>query len=111
MTNLTSGCSSPEPPVFVRELKPADVVKGSNACIDCEVAGTGPFEVTWLKDAKGIKPSTKHGISQMNSIVGLDIHKCDSVDVGEYQCTVANEVGSCTSKTTLSLKGWCQQHP
>ncbi|KAM7407985.1 hypothetical protein PAMA_003630 [Pampus argenteus] len=40
----------------------------------------------------------------MNGTVGLEVHKCDSVDIGEYQCTVANEVGSCTCKTTLSLK-------
>lgn len=94
-----------EPPSFIRELVPTDVVKGSSACLECQVAGTGPFEITWHKDAKELKPSAKHGLSQVNDTVGLDVHKCDAVDVGEYQCTVANEVGSCTCKTTLSLKG------
>lgn len=99
-----------EPPSFVRELAPADVVKGSSACFECQIAGTGPFEITWHKDAKEIKPSAKHGFSQMNGTVALEVHKCDTVDIGEYQCTVANEVGSCTCKTTLNLKGWSQQN-
>ncbi len=73
------------------------------------MSGTGPFEVMWHKDAKEIKPSAKHGFSQMNDTVALEVHKCDAVDVGEYQCTVANEVGSCTCKAGLNLKGRSDQ--
>ncbi|XP_034061419.1 titin-like, partial [Gymnodraco acuticeps] len=93
-----------EPPSFIRELSAADAVKASSACFECQVAGTGPFEITWHKDAKEIKPSAKHGFSQLNDTVRLEVHKCDAVDVGEYQCTVSNEVGSCACKTTLNLK-------
>lgn len=103
-------CFLSEPPSFIRELVPTDVVKGSSACFDCQVMGTGPFEITWHKDAKEIKPSSKHGFSQTNGTVGLEVHKCDAVDVGEYQCTVANEVGSCTCKATLNLKGGFVYH-
>ncbi|KAA8595405.1 hypothetical protein FQN60_012540, partial [Etheostoma spectabile] len=85
-----------EPPSFIRELAPADVVQGTAACFECQVAGTGPFEITWHKDAKEIKPSAKHGLSQISDAVGLEVQRCDVVDVGEYQCTVANEVGTCT---------------
>lgn len=98
-------CVVLEPPSFIKEPAPADVVKGSSAFFGCQVAGTPPFEITWHKDAKEIKPSAKHGFSQTNGTVGLEVHKCDSVDVGEYQCTVSTEVGSCTCKTTLKLKG------
>ncbi len=73
------------------------------------MSGTGPFEIMWHKDAKEIKPSAKHGFSQMNDTVALEVHKCDAVDVGEYQCTVANEVGSCTCKAGLNLKGRSDQ--
>lgn len=95
-----------EPPSFIKKLVSADVVKGSTASFECLIAGTGPFEIIWHKDAKEIKPSSKHGLSQTDGTVGLDVHKCDTVDIGEYQCTVANEVGSCTCKTMLNLKGW-----
>lgn len=85
------------------------MVKGSSAGFEGLLTGTGPFEVMWHKDTKELKPSVKHGFSQVNGSVGLEVHKCDTVDVGEYQCTVTNEVGSCTCKTTLNLKGWSQQ--
>lgn len=81
------------------------MVKGSNVCFECLVAGTGPFDVTWHKDAKEIKPSAKHGFSQTEGALALEVHRCDTVDVGEYQCSVANQVGSCSCKTMLKLKG------
>lgn len=85
-------------------------MKGSSALFECEIAGTSPFDVTWHKDGKEIKPSAKHGFSLLNGNVALEVHKCDTSDVGEYQCTAANEVGSCTCKTTLTLKGWFLLH-
>lgn len=95
-----------EPPVLVKPLSALEVVIGSNAYFECQVKGTAPFEVTWQKDSKDIKLSHKHVILQKNgSIMTLDVQKCDALDVGEYQCIVANEVGSCSSQTTLSIKG------
>uniref|UniRef100_A0A673JAD8 Titin n=1 Tax=Sinocyclocheilus rhinocerous TaxID=307959 RepID=A0A673JAD8_9TELE len=78
--------------VLVKPLSPLEVVNGSNAYFECQVKGTAPFEVTWQKDSKDIKSSLKHVILQKNgSIMTLDVQKCDALDVGEYQCIVANE--------------------
>lgn len=82
------------------------MVKGSSAALQCQVAGTGPFVTQWYKDTKELKLSTKHSFSQTNGTVLLEVHRFEAMDVGEYQCTVANEVGSCTCKTSLCLKGW-----
>lgn len=95
-----------EPPSFERELIPTDVVKGSSAALQCNMTGTSPFVTQWFKDTKELKPSTKHNFSQTNDTVMLEVFRFEAVDVGEYQCTVANEVGSCTCKAPLSLKGW-----
>lgn len=95
-----------EPPTFVREPSPANIVKGSIASIECGIAGTAPFEITWFKNTKEIKSSVKHTISQVNGTLTLEVQKCDSADIGDYQCTVSNEVGSATCKTTLKIKGW-----
>ena len=81
-------------------------MKGSIASFECGVAGTAPFEITWFKNSKEIKSSAKHTISQVSGTLTLEVQKCDAVDVGEYQCTVSNEVGSTTCKTTLNIKGW-----
>lgn len=95
-----------EPPTFVREPSPTDVVKGSIATFECVIAGTAPFEITWFKNTKEIKSSVKHIMSQVNGTLTLEVQKCDSIDVGDYQCTVSNKVGSLTCKTTLKIKGW-----
>lgn len=95
-----------EPPVIVKPFAPVEVVKGSNASFECQIRGTAPFKITWQKDSKEIMPSTKHVFSQKNgSLMLLDIQKCDDLDVGEYACIISNEVGSCSCRTTLSIKG------
>ncbi|KAM9710547.1 titin-like [Menidia menidia] len=93
-----------EPPSFISEAPPADVVQGSSAVFQCQVSGTGPFELTWHKDGKELRPSAKHVLTQAGAAVGLQVNRCEPADAGEYLCTVANEVGSCTCKTRLSLK-------
>lgn len=94
-----------EPPTFERELVSTNVVKGSSAVLQCDVAGTSPFVIQWFKDTKELKPSAKHNFSQTNNMVMLEVYRFEPVDAGEYQCTVANEVGSCTCKAPVSLKG------
>lgn len=94
-----------EPPSFVEELTSLEVVKGSTAVFACKVSGSTPFKVTWFKDKKPIKSSQKYIIVDSEK-VGLKIQDCKVEDVGTYQCTVANEVGSCTGFAALSLKGW-----
>lgn len=94
-----------EPPAFIKPLSPVEVVNGANTSFECQVSGTAPFEITWLKDSKEIKQTSKHSVSKKNGSLHLEIQKCDILDVGEYQCTVANEVGSCSCRAELSLKG------
>ncbi|NXO20801.1 TITIN protein, partial [Cisticola juncidis] len=93
-----------EPPTFVRELHPTEVVKGSEATLECEVTGTPPFEVKWLKNNKEMFSSKKYAISTKESVFTLNVTNCDVSDVGEYQCIISNEGGSCSCSTGLSLK-------
>uniref|UniRef100_A0A7N4NX76 Ig-like domain-containing protein n=1 Tax=Sarcophilus harrisii TaxID=9305 RepID=A0A7N4NX76_SARHA len=98
----TSSCSIElkvkEPPTFVRELKPVEVVKDRDVELECEVTGTAPFEVMWLKNNKEIRSSKKYTLTDRVSVFNLHITKCDPSDTGEYQCIVSNEGGSCSSK-------------
>uniref|UniRef100_A0A8C3BK47 Ig-like domain-containing protein n=1 Tax=Cairina moschata TaxID=8855 RepID=A0A8C3BK47_CAIMO len=98
-------CGKAPPPTFVRELRPTEVVKGLEATLECEVTGTPPFEVKWLKNNKEMFSSKKYAISTKESIFTLNVTNCDVSDVGEYQCIISNEGGSCSCSTRLSLKG------
>lgn len=80
-------------------------MKGTNAILQCEVAGTGPFEISWFKDKKQIRSSKKYRLISQKSLVFLEISSFNSADVGEYECVVANEVGKCFCGATFILKG------
>lgn len=97
-------CSS-ESPTFVKKLEPAEVVKSSDVTLECEVAGTSPFEILWYKDNKQLRRSKKYKMISDISLVSLCILTSDTSDVGEYKCIVKNDVGSCSCSSTVSLKG------
>lgn len=93
-----------EPPSFIKTLEPADIVRGANALLQCEIAGTGPFEVNWFKDKKQIRSSKKYRLFTQKTFVYLEISSFNSADVGDYECVVANEVGKCGCVATHLLK-------
>ncbi|NXD91739.1 TITIN protein, partial [Chaetorhynchus papuensis] len=93
-----------EPPSFIRTLEPAELVKGTNPILQCEVAGTGPFEISWYKDKKQIRSSKKYRLTSQKAVISLEVSSFNSADVGEYECVVANEVGKCMCSATYILK-------
>ncbi|NXO00169.1 TITIN protein, partial [Rhinopomastus cyanomelas] len=93
-----------DPPSFVRTLEPLEVVKGTNTILQCEVAGTGPFEISWFKDKKQIRSSKKYRLTSHKAIISLEVSSFNSADVGEYECVIANEVGKCMCSATYILK-------
>lgn len=94
-----------EPPSFIKTLEPTDIVRGANALLQCEIAGMGPFEISWFKDKKQIRSSKKYRVFAQKSFVFLEIASFNSADVGDYECVVANEVGKCGCIATHLLKG------
>lgn len=84
---------------------PLEVVRGSAAAFTGKVAGTTPFKVSWFKNQKLIASSQKYIITDRER-VSLEIQDVQAQDVGSYQCTVANEVGSCSGSAALTLTGW-----
>ncbi|XP_078540256.1 titin-like [Lissotriton helveticus] len=93
-----------DPPIFTRELQPAEVVKFYDMTLDCEVTGTPPFDVAWLRNNKEIRSSKKYAITQKDSVFTINILKCDASDAGEYLCIVSNPAGSCSCTAPVRLK-------
>ena len=90
----------------MEEIKPLQVVKRSAAEFTCRVAGSAPLKAVWHKNNEPITASMKHVMRDSNNDLILEIQDCESADEGSYQCVVANEVGSCSGSTELTLKGW-----
>ncbi|XP_059418434.1 titin-like [Carassius carassius] len=81
-----------------------EVVKGSTAQLECEVTGTAPFEVTWFKNKNPVSSDKKYSIVSKETVAYLEIKSFESADVGDYQCSISNDVGKITSKAVAKLK-------
>lgn len=99
-------CCLLEPPLFVRGLEAKDVVKGSEMMLEGQVTGSSPFSVSFNKNSKPIRNDKRHRITVKDDLVALQVLAVEAGDVGLYQCTVENEVGSASSDCQVTLKGW-----
>lgn len=84
---------------------PVDTLKGSDVILQCEIAGTPPFEVAWFKDRRQVRSSKKFKVTAKHSVASLHILNLESQDTGEYQCKAMNEVGSDTCTCPVKFKG------
>lgn len=73
--------------------------------MQCEITGTAPFEINWLKNKKAITSDQKYKIISQDSFSRLEIQTFESADVGDYQCVISNDVGKVTTKALAKLKG------
>lgn len=80
-------------------------MRGSVAVLECEIAGSAPFEVAWKKNKKHLSADKKYRTMSQGSLTSLEIHSFESADAGEYECVVSNEVGSVTSKSVAKQRG------
>lgn len=83
-----------------------EVVKGCTALLECEVTGTAPFEVIWLKSKKPVSTDNKYNVVSKDTVAYLEIKTFESADVGDYQCSISNDVGKIITKAVAKLKGW-----
>ncbi|KAM9484414.1 contactin-5-like [Salvelinus alpinus] len=92
-------------PSFRKELQMVEAVKGTPAVHECEIKGTAPFEIIWLKNKKPVVATDKKNkIIYQESIARLEFCSFESADIGDYQCCIANDVGQITTKTLAKLK-------
>lgn len=73
--------------------------------LECEIAGSAPFDVAWKKNKKRLSSDKKYRILSQGSLASLEIQSFESADIGEYECVVSNEVGSVTSKSVAKQRG------
>lgn len=93
------------PPIFTQKPSPVGALKGSDIILQCEISGTPPFEVVWVKDRKQVRSSKKFKITSKNFDTSLHILNLEASDIGEYHCKATNEVGSDTCTCTVKFKG------
>lgn len=73
--------------------------------MECEVTGTTPFEISWLKNKKVVTTDQKYKIVSQDALSRLEIRSFQSADVGDYECVISNDVGKVTAKARAKLRG------
>lgn len=80
-------------------------MRDSDVTLEGALVGSAPFEVSWFKDNKPIRSSRKYKTFFQENLLSLNILRFDSMDTGEFQCRVFNDVGSCLCSSLVTLKG------
>lgn len=82
------------PPNFVSQSGPHTVFVGQGVTIQCEITGSAPLKVLWLRDQQALPESSgRYQTSCEHNKHTLEIQKLTVADGGLYVCTASNNVG------------------
>lgn len=92
------------PPTFVSQSGPQTVFVGKGAIIRCEITGSAPLKVLWLKDQQPLPESfARYRTSCEHNEHTLEIQQLAVADGGLYVCTATNNVGSAESSVVVRV--------
>ncbi|KAG0444842.1 hypothetical protein HPB47_013323 [Ixodes persulcatus] len=83
-----------------------NIALGQKALVNCgTVSGDGPFKFSWVQDgAKVLATSSKYVSTVADKFATLTIESVGAEDIGNYTCTVSNDVGSDSFTAPLVVK-------
>uniref|UniRef100_A0A3Q2V6Z8 Ig-like domain-containing protein n=1 Tax=Haplochromis burtoni TaxID=8153 RepID=A0A3Q2V6Z8_HAPBU len=92
-------------PRFVTVIEPVSAAVNDPLRLECHVNEDTGVAVTWTRDGKKVHQSMECKLSFEDKVAVLEIPKSKLKDSGKYVCTAANEAGSssCESKVSLVL--------
>ncbi|VDM54489.1 unnamed protein product [Angiostrongylus costaricensis] len=100
--NLDNDC----PPTVKKRLE--DIVAHVGdliATLNCEIDGTPPPVVSWLKDNKELNvPSLKYDSLFADGSAQLTVKNIEITDSGRYSCHATNELGYVTSEASMIVE-------
>lgn len=95
-----------EPPSFVRKLENLSSLVGTDISLQCNLKGSEPMTVSWMKDGHELKEAEHIQISYENNAAVLYITDLQSKHGGKYCCLAQNQAGSQSCSALLTVKGW-----
>lgn len=91
-------------PEFLKELKPVEVVEGSDVEFEVQVQGNPEPDVSWLRNNVLIEPGDRYEETRVEDVHRLIIHDTIPEDSGEVKCQAKNDVGRVQSVAQLVVK-------
>lgn len=94
-----------EPPSIQENPEVVKVTCGDPVSLECRLAGTPEFIISWSKDGLELHSSRKYHFYYKNNLSSLNIQSSQLEDSGEYLFEVTNSVGTCSCKVMLVVLG------
>lgn len=74
------------------------------ATLSCDIGGVPEPKITWFKDEKELViPTPKYESRYTEGLAELDVKNIVESDAGRYSCRATNELGSITTRATLTV--------
>eukprot|EP00058_Branchiostoma_floridae_P025249 XP_002610739.1 hypothetical protein BRAFLDRAFT_90925 [Branchiostoma floridae] len=92
-------------PEFNRGLESCQVARGESVRFECEISGSPPPTIIWLKDGKEIDEDNQHFAKYGDDgSFALVITNVTDADSGAYSCQATSKKGQATSTAELTVK-------
>lgn len=102
---LTTLLETGQAPKFDVRLEPVTVSEGEKLSLKCQISGSTPITIQWLKDRRELKSSGNTKITFVGGKASLEISSVAKTDAGDYLCKASNAVGSDFCKAKVTVKG------
>lgn len=90
----------------MRKLENLSSLVGTDVSLQCNLKGSEPMTVSWMKDGHELKEAEHIQISYENNTAVLHITDLQSKHGGKYCCQAQNQAGSQSCSALLTVKGW-----
>ena len=81
-------------PSAIQPVQNVNITEGRNLTLSCNVSGTPPLMVTWIKVGGNMSISGRE-------LVFTNINRSEA---GEYRCEASNECGNASETTTIEVQ-------
>jgi len=98
---LTSVYLCLEPPVFIKPMEHKDITEGETTVLECMAGGHPKPKLTWTKDSQPLEATSRHFFTAENQL--LIIVNSAKTDSGNYNCEIANSVGTERGSSRLTI--------
>lgn len=92
-------------PSFVKSFESTTVAVGNPLRLECQVDEDIGVSIIWMRDGKKLHTTMDCKLAFEEKIACLEIQKAKLKDTGTYTCTAANDAGSSSCSSSVTVQG------
>lgn len=92
-------------PSFVKSFESTTIAVGNTLRLECQVDEDIGVSIIWMRDGKKLHTTMDCKLAFEEKIACLEIQKAKLKDTGTYTCTSANDAGSSSCFSSVTVQG------